>query len=86
VEAGSQRGAGSRAALDAGRPLDRPKPGRLPADQARAAAIVTAHAEALARGDSGYEDPGTGLFVMTAAHLASRGFCCANGCRHCPYM
>jgi hypothetical protein len=26
-----------------------------------------------------------GYRVMTAAFLARRGFCCANGCRHCPY-
>ena len=26
-----------------------------------------------------------GYRVMTADYLARRGFCCANGCRHCPY-
>lgn len=34
----------------------------------------------------GYEDPGTGLFVQTAAHLLRRGSCCESGCRHCPYV
>ncbi|HEX8458116.1 MAG TPA: DUF5522 domain-containing protein [Pyrinomonadaceae bacterium] len=23
--------------------------------------------------------------VFTARFLARRGYCCANGCRHCPY-
>ena len=40
----------------------------------------------MARGDSGYPDPGTGLFVLTAAFLADRGICCESGCRHCPYV
>ena len=26
-----------------------------------------------------------GLFVMTAKYLKERGYCCANGCKHCPY-
>jgi hypothetical protein len=26
-----------------------------------------------------------GYRVMTADFLTRRGFCCANGCRHCPY-
>jgi hypothetical protein len=26
-----------------------------------------------------------GLMVFTAYYLARRGFCCNNGCRHCPY-
>ena len=26
-----------------------------------------------------------GLFVFTARFLLRRGFCCDNGCRHCPY-
>ncbi|MFN7976189.1 MAG: DUF5522 domain-containing protein [Acidobacteriota bacterium] len=26
-----------------------------------------------------------GLLVMTAAYLTKRGYCCENGCRHCPY-
>ena len=47
--------------------------------------VVRAHDEAVARGDQGYIDPHTGLFVMTAASLAARGKCCGSGCRHCPY-
>ena len=23
--------------------------------------------------------------VFTATYLLRRGFCCSNGCRHCPY-
>jgi hypothetical protein len=26
-----------------------------------------------------------GLMVMTEKYLLDRGFCCGNGCRHCPY-
>lgn len=26
-----------------------------------------------------------GLFVFTENFLIKRGFCCANGCVHCPY-
>lgn len=29
-----------------------------------------------------YED---GLFVLTEHFLRKRGYCCENGCRHCPY-
>ena len=26
-----------------------------------------------------------GLMVLTALFLLKRGYCCGNGCRHCPY-
>lgn len=26
-----------------------------------------------------------GLMVLTAHFLQKRGYCCGNGCRHCPY-
>lgn len=26
-----------------------------------------------------------GRLVMTARYLLDRGYCCENGCRHCPY-
>lgn len=26
-----------------------------------------------------------GKYVFTEAYLKKRGFCCKNGCRHCPY-
>jgi hypothetical protein len=48
-------------------------------------AVLAAHAAAEARGDQGYLDPATGLFVLTASYLRDRGYCCGNGCRHCPY-
>lgn len=48
-------------------------------------AIVAAHDDAVRRGDAMYEDPGTGLYVMTAVTLARRGYCCGSGCRHRPY-
>jgi hypothetical protein len=27
----------------------------------------------------------SGLFVLTEYFLLKRGYCCENGCRHCPY-
>lgn len=35
-------------------------------------------------GEDYYVDP-DGLYVFTAAWLLKRGYCCGNGCRHCPY-
>ncbi|KAA5534916.1 hypothetical protein F0919_09960 [Taibaiella lutea] len=26
-----------------------------------------------------------GKMVLTAHYLLNRGYCCGNGCRHCPY-
>lgn len=26
-----------------------------------------------------------GLIVFTAEYLLQRGYCCGNGCKHCPY-
>ena len=26
-----------------------------------------------------------GYMVFTAQFLKNRGYCCSNGCRHCPY-
>jgi len=49
------------------------------------AAIIDAHDRATAGGQPGYEDPSTGLFVMTSGSLLERGRCCDQGCRHCPY-
>lgn len=38
----------------------------------------------------GYEDgdfyfTGEGYVVWTEAYHLKRGYCCGNGCRHCPY-
>lgn len=41
--------------------------------------------EKLVEGRDFYLDPETGLFVMTEEYLRRRGYCCGNGCRHCPY-
>ena len=30
-----------------------------------------------------YEEDGT--IIMTEAYHIRRGYCCQNGCRHCPY-
>jgi hypothetical protein len=49
------------------------------------ARIRAVHTQAMADGEDGYLDPATGLFVLTADFLARRGYCCGNGCRHCPY-
>jgi hypothetical protein len=43
------------------------------------------HVAACQRGDAGYLDPDTNLFVMTSVYLLERGTCCGSGCRHCPY-
>ncbi|MGB0864422.1 MAG: DUF5522 domain-containing protein [Saprospiraceae bacterium] len=26
-----------------------------------------------------------GLYVFTAKYLKERGYCCGNGCKHCPF-
>jgi hypothetical protein len=38
----------------------------------------------LKEGEDYYFDP-DGLLVFTADYLKTRGYCCENGCRHCPY-
>lgn len=68
------------------RPLDQPHPDRLPTDRRAAEAVIVVHRAALEAGLSGYVDPSTGLFVLTASSLAARGVCCEKGCRHCPYL
>lgn len=62
-----------------------PHPDRLSPQGPGFAAIMAAHDAAMDRGESGYLDPATGLFVMTAGFHLHRGRCCHNGCRHCPY-
>ncbi|MGP0029033.1 MAG: DUF5522 domain-containing protein [Acidimicrobiales bacterium] len=70
----------------ADRPLTEPHRDRLSPTDADYEVIVLEHALALSRGDIGYADPRTGLFVLTAAYLKSRGTCCHSGCRHCPFV
>lgn len=48
-------------------------------------AAQRAHDRAVAQGQAFYQDPVSGLMVMTALHLQRRGHCCGSGCRHCPY-
>lgn len=66
--------------------LRRAHPDRLPPTHPRHEEITAAHERALDRDDPGYIDPRTGLFVLTAAALWERGWCCGQGCRHCPYV
>jgi hypothetical protein len=62
-----------------------PDPGRLDLRAPGALAAMEAHERAAEQGESGYRDPVTGLFVMTAPYLWARG-CCGSGCRHCPFV
>jgi hypothetical protein len=68
------------------RPLSQPHPDRLAPDHPARAQILAAHDAAMAAGRPGYLDPASGLFVFTAATLASKRRCCGSGCRHCPYL
>ena len=69
----------------ADRALTEPHPSRFAPDHPDRAEVLEAHAAAMAAGDALYRDPDSGLWVMTASYLAGRGWCCGNGCRHCPY-
>jgi Family of unknown function (DUF5522) len=33
-----------------------------------------------------YIDAATGYTVLTAKYHLDKGYCCGNGCRHCPYQ
>lgn len=63
-----------------------PHPSRLSPGNEHYAVIMEAHSQACATGNSGYLDPISGLFTMTADYHLQRGTCCDNGCRHCPYV
>ena len=39
--------------------------------------------EVLTEGEDYYFEDG--LMVLTARYLLRRGYCCEQGCRHCPY-
>lgn len=62
-----------------------PAADRLDPRRADYVAVLDSHHRALLRGDPGYLDPATGLFVLTARTLWERRSCCGQGCRHCPY-
>lgn len=64
---------------------ERPHVSRLDPARADYAEVMARHDAAMASRLSTYVDPVTGYTVMTADYLAARGFCCASGCRHCPW-
>jgi hypothetical protein len=70
----------------ADRPLTLPHPDRLSLSHPARQEILDEHEDALRRGLATYTDPPTGLAVLTAEFLRSRGCCCHSGCRHCPYI
>jgi len=41
--------------------------------------------EPLKEGEDFYMDP-RGFRIMTEKFLRNRGYCCGNGCKHCPYF
>lgn len=46
--------------------------------------IQMAHDKKLQEGKDYYMNE-QGYMVFTASYLLERGYCCQNGCRHCPY-
>ena len=70
----------------ANRALDEPALSRLPLGTPNRARILEVHSTSLATREDGYTDPSTGYWVFNARYLRDRGFCCQNGCRHCPYV
>lgn len=56
-----------------------------PPSQEEARRVAEAHAKACASGEETYEDPVTLETVFTRRYLEERGWCCQQGCRHCPY-
>jgi hypothetical protein len=63
-----------------------PNPRRLSEQHPQRAEILRRHGAALEGGEPVYVDPVSGFSVFTAEFLASRGYCCESGCRHCPYV
>lgn len=49
-------------------------------------ARIKIHLEAMIAHRDGYLDPKDGLFVFNALVHLSRGYCCNNLCRHCPFV
>jgi len=48
-------------------------------------AAQAAHDAAAERGERTYRDPESGGLVVTRVNQLRQGYCCGNGCRHCPY-
>jgi len=67
-------------------PVARPHASRLDPSRPDYDAVIATHEAAVRAGEPGYLDPTTGLFVLTVEYLRERGFCCDQGCRHCPYI
>lgn len=68
------------------RSLTEPALSRLPSGTPGREEILAAHAAALEAGAPSYRDPSSGLVVTSASYLIEHGYCCSNGCRHCPYI
>ena len=66
--------------------LVKPIPWRLQGTHPHFVEIMSRHASAVETRLPCYQDPVSGLSVMTAEFLASRNYCCESGCRHCPYV
>jgi len=66
--------------------VERPHPSRLDPARPDYGAIISAHEMAVVGSQPGYIDPASGLFVLTVEYLRTRGHCCDQGCRHCPYL
>lgn len=58
---------------------------QMPSHAQLSPAWEAAHSAAVDRGEMFYEDPDTGLMVMTELVHRKRGRCCGSGCRHCPF-
>jgi hypothetical protein len=63
-----------------------PHPRRLSEHHPQRDEILRRHGAEQERGMPTYADPVSGFSVFTADFLASRGYCCESGCRHCPYV
>jgi len=65
--------------------LESPHASRLGPDNPRFEEIMERHRSSVDVNLPTYVDPLSGFSVFTAAFLAKRGYCCASGCRHCPF-
>lgn len=66
--------------------IPRPHPSRLDPSREDYDAVIDAHERAVREGRASYQDPRTGLVVLTVETHLARGTCCESGCRHCPYL
>ncbi len=57
----------------------------IPSPEEAAKVIAEIHDKACAEGSDTYNDPFTDETVFTRLYLTNRGWCCQQGCRHCPY-